>query len=161
MPGDLDIDHLAPLKNAHNSGGWTWDTERKRDYANSLADPDHPIAVTSRANRSKGAKGPDEWKPPDETYWCRYDTDWTEIKAHWNLTMTEAEAEAVQDMLGTQAMPTPINHKSWASPLSWARRVCTEKPPTRSLYRTRWKDVSPGSRGETPQMRSTARLASD
>ena len=108
VPGDLDIDHLVPLKNAHNSGGWAWDAEMKSDYANSLSDPDHLIAVTSRANRSKGAKGPDEWKPPDGTYWCRYATDWAEIKAHWNLTMTEAEVEAVRGMLGTCDVPSMV-----------------------------------------------------
>ena len=34
-----------------------------------------------------------------ETCWCQYATDWAEIKARWNLTMTELEAEAVMEML--------------------------------------------------------------
>ena len=38
----LDIDHMIPLKNAHNSGGWAWDRSRKAAFANvmSCAPPD-------------------------------------------------------------------------------------------------------------------------
>ena len=38
----LDIDHMIPLKNAHNSGGWAWDRSRKAAFANemSYAPPD-------------------------------------------------------------------------------------------------------------------------
>ena len=96
-----DIDHIVPLKNAHNSGGWAWTPAKKVEYANYLDDPDHLIAVTARANRSKGDKGPEDWKPPDETYWCQYATDWTEIKARWGLTMTQTEAETVLEMVST------------------------------------------------------------
>ena len=63
-PADLDINHLVPLKNTHDSDGWAWRSARKEDYANYLGDPDHLIAVTQTANRSKGAKGPEEWGTP-------------------------------------------------------------------------------------------------
>ena len=107
-PGDLDIDHLVPLKNAHDSGGWTWSAARKQEYANYLGDPDHLIAVTKGANRSKGAKGPEEWQPPDEDYWCQYATDWTEVKMEWGLTMTQRETEAVIEMLDTCEEPVEV-----------------------------------------------------
>ena len=29
----LDIDHMVPLKNAHDSGGWSWDKDRKKAFA--------------------------------------------------------------------------------------------------------------------------------
>ena len=98
-PGDLDIDHIVPLKNAHLSGAWAWNPAMKEEYANYLENPDHLIAVASRANRSKGARGPEEWMPSNQDYWCQYTTDWAEIKAWWELTMTDAEAEAVVEML--------------------------------------------------------------
>ena len=107
-PGDLDIDHLVPLKNVHDSGGWAWSSTKKQEYANYLRDPDHLIAVTKGANRSKRAKGPEEWRPPDEGYWCRYATDWTDVKMEWGLTMTQGETEAVIEILDTCEEPIEI-----------------------------------------------------
>ena len=107
-PGDVDVDHMVPLKNAHNSGGWDWSPAMKEEYANNLGDDDHLIAVQDNANQSKGARGPDEWMPPDETYWCQYATDWAEIKERWSLTMTEPEAGAVVEMLNTCEDPPVV-----------------------------------------------------
>ena len=100
-PSKLDVDHMVPLANAHDSGGHAWDEDRKAQYANSLDYPGHLIATTASANRSKGRKGPDEWRPPDQAYWCQYAIDWIVIKKAWGLTATEAESAALRVMLDT------------------------------------------------------------
>ena len=105
-PGDLDIDHMVPLANAHRSGAWQWDKARKREYANYLERGNHLIAVKAAANRSKSDKGPEDWQPPRQEYHCRYAADWVDIKHRWGLTATPREAEALRGMLA--GCDTPI-----------------------------------------------------
>jgi hypothetical protein len=100
-PAELDIDHMVPLANAHRSGGWAWDPDTKKAYANDLSYPDHLIGVSAGANRSKGDKGPEEWRPPDEDYWCDYAIDWVVIKSEWGLSATAGEWDSLLQMLGS------------------------------------------------------------
>lgn len=103
QPGDLDIDHIVPLENTHNSGGWAWSTDQRRQYAN---DQTGLWAVSAASNRSKGASPPDRWRPPNHGVWCEYAQRWTGIKAHWALTATTTERDALGQMLDTCAPGT-------------------------------------------------------
>lgn len=96
-PGDLDIDHVVPLQNAHLSGGWAWDAQRRAAYANDLTD-DALLAVSATLNRQKGSNGPEQWLPPDATYGCTYARTWEGVKARWKLTMTTREAAVVDSL---------------------------------------------------------------
>ena len=99
--GDVDIDHHVPLGHAHESGGWDWDKERKRAYANDLAHAPSLQVTESSVNRSKGKQPPDEWRPENNAGWCRYASDWVSVKAQWELTVSRAEVEALKEMLDT------------------------------------------------------------
>ena len=98
-PSDLDIDHLVPLAEAHESGGWAWDSDTRRAYANDLSDARHLIAVSATSNRSKGAKDPNNWLPSNESYHCQYVSDWIAVKYRWTLAMDESEFEFLTELL--------------------------------------------------------------
>lgn len=91
-PGDLDIDHMVPLAEAHVSGGYAWSAEWRMAFANDLQDAQHLIAVWNSANRSKSDRDPGHWMPPNRAYWCSYLNDWIAIKRRWDLAMDENEA---------------------------------------------------------------------
>ena len=59
----LDVDHMVPLKEAHESGAYLWSATKKKEYANDLSASESLIAVSGSANRSKGSRDPAEWLP--------------------------------------------------------------------------------------------------
>jgi hypothetical protein len=87
-PADLEVDHLVALADAHRSGGWRWDPDRKAAFANALADPGHLNAVSSAENQRKADDGPESYRPPDPSAWCWYATAYARVKATWELTVT-------------------------------------------------------------------------
>lgn len=97
----VQIDHIVPLKEAFESGAKNWTKAKRVLYANGLANPGHLLAVHGPTNASKGQKDPGEWLPPNKKFHCAYVRMWTRIKIKWDLTMDQAEADAIRAELGT------------------------------------------------------------
>ncbi len=97
-PSDIDTDHVVPLANAWRSGASSWDDEERERYAN---DPEVLLSVEDNANQSKGDKGPEAWKPPNQAEWCDYAIRWIGIKAKYDLSVNEQEKGALVEMLDT------------------------------------------------------------
>lgn len=97
-PGDLDIDHMVPLKEAWDSGAWNWTAAQRQAYANDLSDPRPLIAVLNSQNRSKSDKDPSNWIPPRGEYTCAYLANWVAIKAKWKLSMDQSEFGRIKNL---------------------------------------------------------------
>ena len=144
-PAELDIDHMVPLHNAHVSGASNWPLETKNNFYNDLSDPHHLIAVSSSANRSKGSRGPEVWKPVNDAYWCQYAYSWIEIKARWNLSVSEIELQALQEMLNScKGLP---EQTYWFS--NWLLRKGAMSTQDMSLTENEEKSELEGSFEET------------
>ncbi|GIG60076.1 hypothetical protein Lfu02_44480 [Longispora fulva] len=98
--GQIDVDHMVPLANAWRSGADTWDTPRRKEFANDLT-RSQLIGVSASSNRAKGDQSPDLWRPPLRSYWCTYARAWGSVKYHYDLNVTATEKVALTEMLDT------------------------------------------------------------
>jgi len=99
-PGQVQIDHLVALADAHRSGGWAWTTTQKRAFANDLTNPELN-ALGSAENNRKSNKGPDEYTPPLPAARCWYARAYIAVKRAWSLTVTAAQYIALANHLTT------------------------------------------------------------
>jgi len=95
----FDIDHVVALKEAWDSGAWSWTPARRQAYANDLGDSRSLRAVSAASNRSKSDKDPAQWLPPLASFRCTYATDWVVIKVRWRLTADPLELAALRRVL--------------------------------------------------------------
>lgn len=93
---DIDIDHIIPLSYAAKHGGQEWDEDLKEQFAN---DPDNLLATSAKENRAKGDKGPSEYMPPYSAYHCQYAKSFTYVADKYNLSITKADYETLQEVL--------------------------------------------------------------
>lgn len=102
--GDLDIDHIVPLKEAHMSGASKWNDTERADYAN---DETLLLAVSASENRSKGprepglAQGddPEVWNPSDGAFVCQHAALWVDVKYRYRLTVDQQERANLERLL--------------------------------------------------------------
>ncbi len=77
---DVDIDHIIPLKWAHEHGGAHWSKTQREAFAN---DPRNLLIVEDDLNHQKGASAPDTWLPPKNRCW--YKQKWQSLLETYQL----------------------------------------------------------------------------
>ena len=105
-----NVDHVVALHEAHESGGWVWPADAKRRFSQ---DPANHVASRACVNQSKGGDDIFEWSDADiasssacgggytvtSTGRCLLAQITVTVKSAWDLTVDQAEAEALSTTL--------------------------------------------------------------
>lgn len=91
---EIDIDHVVPLAWSWDRGASEWTDDKRLQFAN---DPVNLLPVEASLNRSKGARGPDEWLPPAEQ--CGYVARFTRVVKLYGLRPSARESAWLQAFL--------------------------------------------------------------
>lgn len=83
-PKDVEIDHVIPLKYAHEKAGYAWTEEQRVMFAN---DPENLLVTSAQLNRKKGAKDPSRWMPPHGK--CGYLEKWNKVAKKYAVPLPE------------------------------------------------------------------------
>ena len=92
---ELDLDHIVPLKFAHGHGGDKWPRDKRQAFAN---DSENLLLVKASLNRQKGAKGLDEWLPPNQAYRCQYIEKFMSVIDTYGLQLIPSEKRVINRM---------------------------------------------------------------
>ena len=104
---DVQIDHVVALMNAWTTGAADWDRDKRVQIAN---DPLNLVASDGPANMGKGAKDAADWLPDNQAYRCEYVARQIAVKAKYELWVTPAERDAMEDVLTScpaEPLPAP------------------------------------------------------
>lgn len=99
-----DVDHVVSLKEAHESGGHSWNIAKKQQFSQ---DPANHLAVRSCVNRSKASRDAGEWTKEwiarskaceggyELTDYCLLAKISYKIKLKYSLTIDDTEAKVM------------------------------------------------------------------
>ena len=94
--GNVDYDHIVPLKSAYLRGARDWTEEQRNAYA---YDQWVGVDVLNSANRSKSDKGPCDYLPSVNVE--DYCYSWLMICSKYNLVMTQEEIDLCVEKINT------------------------------------------------------------
>ena len=100
--GETDIEHIVARSEAHDSGLCAADNANRRAFANDLLNL--TLASPSVNRHQKIAKDVAEWLPAMNQCW--YVNQVVQVKRKYNLSMDQAEASRVQQVLASCASTT-------------------------------------------------------
>ena len=92
----IQLDHLVPLLESWQKGSQGWDSDKRRNFAN---DPANLQLTIGSLNMQKKAGDIATWLPPNKSYRCTYVARIVGVKATYGLWVTQAEHDAMSDIL--------------------------------------------------------------
>ena len=96
----IEIDHVVPIKHAHDLGGHSWSSARKKEFYN---DRDNLVISSKKTNASKGANDITVWQPIKKDRACAQAKRWILIKERYRLPISKTERDYVE-LLGECAL---------------------------------------------------------
>lgn len=92
----VQIDHVVALADAWDAGAWQWSSRQRIEFSN---DHLNLLAVDGDANDEKAALTADEWLPTNKDYHCAFVSRQVLVKHKWDLSVTQAEAATMEEVL--------------------------------------------------------------
>lgn len=93
----VQIDHVVALSDAWQKGAQLLTAEQRKRLAN---DPLELIAVSGKENQAKSDADAATWLPKNKGFRCMYVARQIAVKQKYTLWVTEAEKQAMRDVLG-------------------------------------------------------------
>ncbi|MDT8427738.1 MAG: hypothetical protein RQ757_03115 [Pseudomonadales bacterium] len=91
----LALDHIIPLRYAHNHRGDRWPPQKKVAFAN---DPMNLVLIERREQGRKRDRGPSQYLPRAE-YHCSYARQWQAIAEKYELDMANRDRNRINAIL--------------------------------------------------------------
>ena len=120
----VQIDHVVALSDAWQKGAQQLSPTQRADLAN---DPRSLLATDGPINQQKGDGDAATWLPPNTSFRCTYVARQVEVKAAYQLWVTQAEKDAITRILTGCGATTPTT--TTPTP-TWSRTyTATPIPP--------------------------------
>lgn len=98
--GEVDVDHAVALAEAWDSGADEWSAAKRDQFAGDTA---NLTLLTDNLNSSKGSEDIAEWLPPYDAAVDGYVTRWVNVKSTYDLSVDQAELDALLRLTGCSA----------------------------------------------------------
>ena len=133
-----NVDHVVALDEAHESGGWAWPPDDKRDFSQ---DPSNHAASRACVNQSKGGDDIDEWSDAaiasstacgggyavTAAGRCFLARTTVSVKSKWELAVDQQEADTLTRVLASCGEePLTIAASATTAPVTTAPTAASE-----------------------------------
>lgn len=99
------LDHIVPVKLAHEGGGHRWSYEKRRNFYN---DPKNLVITSKSMNSQKGAKSFVDWSPASRERACQYAGKWIYVKNKYGLKYSKQECLNFKALEESKPCPQPL-----------------------------------------------------